>query len=147
MIKVNQDNLTSQAWSLRDISKIFARMKNQKSFHEYFRNVGTAINLLFYAMSSIPKDQINEDNVDQLIKALKEIFGERIQEEDLQKVFKDEAKLYDEFDSKNQIRKYYIQKHNSYIFIDKINEGNKRNEEEKKRHRKKLEKYAQLPNF
>ena len=147
MIKVNQDNLTSQSWSLRDISKIFARMKNQKSMNESFINVGTPINLLFYALSSTPKDQLNEENVDNIIKALKEIFKERVQEEDLQKVFRDKAQLIDEFDHKNGIRTYYIKKHNSLIYLDKIDEGNKRNEEEKKKLRNKLDKFSKLPNF
>lgn len=71
MIKVNQDNFTSQSWSLRDISKIFTTMKNHKTFHEYFLNVGAAINLLFYSLSSTPKAQINEEKLNQLIKALK----------------------------------------------------------------------------
>ena len=74
MIKVNQDNLTFQSWSLRYIIKIFVRMKNQKTYSESFINVGTPINPLFYALSSTPKDQLNEENVDNIIKALKEIF-------------------------------------------------------------------------
>ncbi len=147
MIKINKDNLSSQAWSLRDISKIFARIKNQKTQSESFINVTTAINLLFYALSSTPKDKINEDNIDKLIKALKEIFENRIDENELNDVIEKDAELIDEFDPKTKIRKYYIKKNNSLILLDKIDENDKRNEEGKKRKRKTLEKYSKLPNF
>ena len=65
----------------------------------------------------------------------------------MQKVFKDEAKKIDEFDHKNGIRTYYIQKHNSLIYLDKIEEGNKKKKKKKKKLIGKLEKYGQLPNF
>ena len=93
MMKVNQNNLTSQSWSLRDISKIFLRMKNQKKYHENYINIGTAVNLLFYALSSTTKAQLNEEVVDNLIKALEKIFKDRIRINDLKKVFYEEAKL------------------------------------------------------
>jgi hypothetical protein len=146
MMKVNQNNLTFQPWSLRDISKIFLRMKTQKKYHENYINIGTAINLLFYALSSTTKDQLNEEFVDNLINALKEIFKDRIKE-DLKKVFYEEAKIDDKHDHKTKIRKYYIIKHNSLIFFDQIDESSKRNEDERKAMRKKLEKYNKLPNF
>ena len=147
MIKVKDYNLTSQSWSLRDISKIFARMKNQMTFPENFKKVGTAVNLLFYALSSTQKDQLYEDTVDKLLLALQEIFKERVNYEDLKEVFYAEAKLYDEKDPKSQKRYYYIQKHKSLIFLDKIDEGSKSNEEERIKKRKKLEQYSKLPNL
>jgi len=108
MMKINQNNLISQPWSLRDINKIFLRMKNQKKYCENYIKIGTAINLLFYALSSTSKDQLNEEDIDNLINALKEIFKDRIKEDDLKSVLYEEAKLYDEFDHKTKIRKYYI---------------------------------------
>ena len=70
MIEVNQKNLTPQPWSLRDITKIFSRLKNQKINNEDFKDVGTAVNLLFYAISSISNEQSNDDVVYKLIKSL-----------------------------------------------------------------------------
>jgi len=61
MILVNHDNLTSQSWSLRDIIKILLRMRNQKEYHENFKDVGTAVNLLYYSLSSTTKEQLNEN--------------------------------------------------------------------------------------
>ena len=147
MIKVNEGNLVSQSWSLRDISKIFARMKNQKTFQDNYKDVGIAINLLFYALSSTQKDQLYEETVEKLLLALQEIFKERVKYEDLKEVFYAEAKLYDEKNPKSQKRYYYIQKHKSLIFLDSIDEGNKSNEEERKKKRKQLEQYSKLPNL
>ena len=149
MIKVNQNNLTPQPWSLRDINKIFLRIKNQKIFNDNYRGIGTAINLLFYALSSTTLDQINEEILDNLVNALKEIFKERLNEGDLKKIFADEgtAKLYDEFDSKTKIRKFYIQKYKSYIYFDEIKEGSTRDEDKNKKKRKIFGKYNKLPNF
>jgi len=147
MIKVNKNKLTSHPWSLRDIRKIFLRMKNQKILKEYYKNIGIATNLLFYALSSTSKDQLNKEILDNIITALKEIFADRIKEDDLRKVFYEEAKLYNELDSKAGIRTYYIKKHNSLIFFDQINEDSKRNENEREKKKKMLEKYNNLPNF
>ena len=116
---INKYKLASPSWSLRDICKIFEkRLKNQNIYHENFEDIGTAINLLFYALSATSKDRINKDNIDKLIKLLKEIFKERIKEEDLQKVFHEPPTLYNEIDIKTQIRKYYIKKHNSLVLLD-----------------------------
>lgn len=93
MISLNQNNLTPHLWSLRDINKIFLRIKNQKYNNEYFKNVGTDINLLFYSLSSIAMAQLNKDNVDKIIKLLKFIFNEIIDEDDLQKVLFNPATL------------------------------------------------------
>ena len=79
--------------------------------------------------------QLNKDNADQIIKLLKSIFNEIIDEDDLQKVLFNPATLYSELDDKIQARKYYIRKHKSLIFLDKIDEQNKRNEEERKKKR------------
>jgi hypothetical protein len=65
-------------------------------------------------------DQLNEEDVDNLIKALKEIFKERIKESDLKNILYKEAKLYDELDSKTNIRNYYIRKHNSLAVFNII---------------------------
>ena len=149
MIKINQNNLTSQPWSLRDISKIFLRIKNQKIFSENYKGIGTEINLLFYALSSVTMEQLNEEYIDNLIKALKEIFRERINEEDLKRMFSEEEKatLFNELNPRTKVRKYYIQKYNSFIFFDEIDENSKRDEEKRKKKRKILEKYSKLPNF
>ena len=84
MIKMNKDNLSPQPWSLRDINKILSRIKNQKTQYENFKNINTAINLLFYALSSTSKDQINEDNIDKLFYEL--IFEDTIDEKELNDV-------------------------------------------------------------
>ena len=147
MIDVNKNNLTPQPWSLRDINKIFLRLKNQKIKDEDFKEVGTAINLLLYALSSITRDQLDEEVVDKLIKSLQSNFKDKTNAEDLQKVYYDEPQLYNELDNKTKIRKYYIQKHKSLILLDKIEENLERNEEERKIKRKRLEKYSRLPSF
>ena len=150
MIKINQNNLASQPWSLRDISKIFLRIKNQKIFSENYQGISTAINLLFYALSSTTKDQINEEFLDNLIKVLKEIFQERLNEDEIKKLFFSEegkAKLFHILDQKTKVRKYYIQKYNSLIYFDEINEGSKRDQDKRKKKRKIFEKYSKLPNF
>lgn len=147
MIDVNTNNLTPQPWSLRDINKIFLRLKNQKIKNEDFKEVGTAVNLLFYALSSITRDQLDKEIVDKLIKSLQKNFGKKTNAEDLQKIYDDEPKLYNEFDSKTKIRKFYIQKHKSLILLDKIKEDLERNEEERINKRKRLEKYSRLPSF
>ena len=136
MIDVNKNNLTPQQWSLRDINKIFLRLKNQKIKDEDFKEVGTAINLLFYALSSITRDQLDEEVVDKLIKTLQKNFKDKTNAEDLQKVYYAEPQLYNELDSKTKIIKYYIQKHKTLIFLDKIEENLERNEEERKIKRK-----------
>lgn len=87
MIKVNQNNLNPQSQSLRDIHKIFFRIKNQKTYHENYRDIGAAINLLFYTLSSTIKNQINEEVIDNLIRDLKVNFKDRIKEDDLKNVF------------------------------------------------------------
>ena len=125
MLEVNQNNLTPQIWSLRDINKIFLRLKYQNAYKDNFIEVGTPVNLLFYALSSITSEQIDEEIVDKLCKTLQSIFKERTKAEDLLKVYKDEAKLYNELDNKTKIRKYYIKKNNSYILIDQIDEKKK----------------------
>ena len=147
MIEVNQKNLTPQPWSLRDISKIFLRLKNQKINNVDFKDIGTAINLLFYSLSAISMDQLDAEVVDKLIKSLQSIFKERTNAEDLMKVYYERAQLYNELDNKTKIRKYYIQKHKSFILLDKIDENSKRNEEERILKRKKLQKYSRLPSF
>ena len=123
------------------------RMKNQKQYSENFKGVGTAINLLYYSLSSTTKEQLYEEVVDGLIKLLKSIFKEKVDEEDLKKVYNDEPKLIDEYNYKNQKRVYYIQKNNSQIYFDTIEVGKKRNEEENKKKIETYEKYAKLPNF
>ena len=149
MIDRNKKNLIPRSWSFRDIKKIFLRLKNQKIMDEYYREVGTAINLLFYALSSISREQLNEEVVYKLIQSLQSIFKEKINAEDLKNVYYSEAKLYYEYDSKRQIRTYYIQKHKSLIMLDKIDEKLMRKEREDiiKNKRKKLEIYSRLPNF
>ena len=79
--------MTSQPWSLRDIIKIFLRIKNQKIYHENYINIGTAINLLFYALSSTTKGQLNKVILDNLITALVEVFQNRVKKDDLKKYF------------------------------------------------------------
>ena len=75
-LKINQENLTSQSWSLRDISKIFSRIQNQKKFPDDHKTIETGINI-----QSISKEQMNKENVEKIIQLLKEIFMERVIEE------------------------------------------------------------------
>ncbi len=145
MIMVNKENLTPQSWSLRDINKILLRMKNQIQYIGDFKNIGTAVNLLYYALSSTTKDQLNEEIVDKLIKLLKSIFGEKVNEKDLEEVFYSKPEL--EYDYQNQKRIYYIKKNNSLIYLDTIDGTNKRNAEKNKRKTEMFEKYRKLPNF
>ncbi len=46
MITINQENLTSQSWSLRDISKILSRIQNIKKFPDDYKTIETGKNLL-----------------------------------------------------------------------------------------------------
>jgi len=147
MIMVNKENLTPQSWSLRDIHKILLRLKFQIEYSDNYKDIGTAVNLLYYSLSSTTAEQLNEEVVDKLIKLLKSIFKERVKEEDLQKVFYEQAKLVNEYDFNSKKRNYFIQKHNSQIFFDSIEVENKRNEKEIKRKIEKYEQYEKLPNF
>ena len=123
------------------------RIKNQKECSENFKDIGTAVNLLYYSLSSTTTDQLNKEVVDSLIKLLKSIFKERVNENDLQKVIFEQAKLTREYDYTNKKIKYYIQKHNSQIYLDSIEEGTKRNVKEMEKKKHNLEKYEKLPNF
>ena len=122
-------------------------MKYQKKYQENYINMGPAVNLLFYALSSTTLEQLNEENVKNLIDALKEIFKERVKEDELKKVLTEEAKLYDQYDSTTKSRKYFIQKHKSYIYLDNYKEGEKRDEEKKIQKKRLFEKFSKLPNF
>ena len=82
-----------------------------------------------------------------MTKALKEIFEDTIDEKELNDVIFNDAELINELDPKTQIRRYYIKKNNSLIFLDKIEENNTRNKENKVKKRNTLEKFSKLPNF
>jgi len=58
MIEVQK--ITSQSWSLGDISKIFLKLRNQIRKEDQFQNIGTPVNLLFYTLSSISESSIEE---------------------------------------------------------------------------------------
>ena len=64
MIKVNKDNLTTQTWSLRDIHKILLRLKYQIEYSDKYKDIGTAVNLLYYSLSSTTVEQLNDEVVD-----------------------------------------------------------------------------------
>ena len=56
MSEVNEANILRQQWSLRDISKIFNRIKTKKIEDNAYKNINTEIELLFYALSPISED-------------------------------------------------------------------------------------------
>ena len=133
MIMLNMQGLTPNFWSFRDISKILMRMKNQKQNNENFKGIGTAVNLLYYSLSSIPQRHLDDEIVYGLIEILKTIFKGKVDEEDLNKIIYDEPKLIDKYNCENQKRVYYIQKHNSQIYFDTIDLREKRSEEVNKK--------------
>jgi len=99
MIEVNANNLTPQSWSLRDINKIFLRLKNQKKLKNQFINVSTAVNLLFYALSSASEstpEEKKKESSDKLIELLQNIFKDKTNNEDLKKAFNEKAELVKE---------------------------------------------------
>ena len=143
MIEVNNRNLTSQSWSLRDISKIFLRLRNQVKLKEEFQNIGTAVNLLFYALSNISESspeekKKKEEMADKLIQLLQEIFNEKTNSKYLKDVFNEKAYLSRV--EKGPKYNYYIQKKDSLILLKDVRKKDK-NEN------KKFEQYKKLPNL
>ena len=60
MMKLNKNNILTP-WSLRDISKLFARIKKQsKKPKEHYKNLGLFEHILFYILSSTNDSYINE---------------------------------------------------------------------------------------
>ena len=59
MMAVNENEVLTP-WSLRDISKIFARINKQSLHPEYFEGLGVQENILFYILSSTKDSLINE---------------------------------------------------------------------------------------
>ena len=54
-----------------------------------------------------------------MLKELIEIFKDTIDEKELNDVIFNDAALINELDSKTQMRRYYIKKNKSLIFLDK----------------------------
>ena len=124
MIKVNERNILPQRWSLRDISKIFMRIKYQKSKPEIYINISTEINLIFYALSSIPKEE-EEDKAEKISELIYEIFNQinqEINKDDIKTTFLEQPNL--EAQTKNEDNfiniNYYIIKNDSKIQIGKL---------------------------
>ena len=141
MIEVQK--ITSQSWSLRDISKIFLRLRNQIRLKDEFQNIGTPVNLLFYALSSISESSDDEKRkkdelAGKLIKLLEDIFKERSNSETLKKILDDKPILDDQ--KKGQNIYYYITKDKSKILLKVVRKKDKNDI-------KKFEKYKNLPNL
>ena len=144
MIEVQK--ITSQSWSLRDISKIFLRLRNQIRLAEQFQNIGTPVNLLFYALSNISESSTEEKKkkaelAGKLIELLKQIFKERSDSETLKKILdENEGKATLDRQEKGQKYYYYIQKYNAKILLKDIRKKDKTD-------KKKFDQYKKLPDL
>ena len=96
--KINNENLPKL--SFRDIKKIFKRIEyqNQEQYKDNFRNIKLYHNILFYILSSIDKNNLNEI-IDIIISIILKIFKEEINEPDK---LKDLYKNYPKIDIKNK---------------------------------------------
>ena len=92
MLRVNQKGILPQKWSLRDISKIFMRIKNQRSKEKDYINISTEINLIFYALSSISKDE-ERAKAEKLSELISEVFQCEEKKEYIMKTYLEEPKL------------------------------------------------------
>ena len=72
MNEVNKANILRQKWSLRDIGKIFNRIKARKTGDNAYKNINinTEIELLF-ALSPISKDEENKEILERIFKLKK----------------------------------------------------------------------------
>ena len=105
MINLNKKNFTEiSQWSLRDITKIFQRTLNHSELHNIYKNIKIIHEILFYTLSSINKEEINNISK-QVIDIIIDIF--QYSEED-------KNKLYKCFDSKAEFKKDNME--NWYIF-------------------------------
>jgi len=117
-------------WSLRDISKIFLRLRNQIRFKAEFKNIGTPVNLLFYAFSSVsissPEEKSKKDELaSKLIELLKKIFKESSKVETLKQILNEKPTL-DKQEKEKKIY-YYIHKDNTKILLKVIRKSDKNN--------------------
>jgi MoxR-like ATPase len=121
MNEVNKANILRQQWSLRDISKIFNRIKTKKIEDNAYKNINTEIELLFYALSPISEDEDNKEILNKIIKLIKKVFKDsELTEEDLRRTYTGQPYLEEEEKNDGNIITFYIRKHNSYILFDEI---------------------------
>ena len=117
-------------WSLRDISKIFLRLRNQIRFKAEFKNIGTPVNLLLNALSSVfessPEEKSKKDELaSKLIELLKKIFKENSKVETLKQILNEKPTL-DKQEKEKKIY-YYIHKDNTKILLKVIRKSDKNN--------------------
>ena len=75
MMRINEEE-TLTNWSLRDISKLFTRMKKQVNYPSHFKKIRIEENILFYIMSST-NDSLVEERLNLVCKLLADIFGKK----------------------------------------------------------------------
>ena len=72
MCKLNE-NETLPQWSLRDISKLFARIKKQSKNSQDYQGLGIKENIFFYFLSSL-NDKVIEDKAKEVTKIIESSF-------------------------------------------------------------------------
>ena len=122
MNEINKENILRQQWSLRDIYKIFNRVKTKKIEENDYKNINTEIELLFYALSPISEDEDNKEIIlDKIAKLIKNVFKDsELTVEDLKNTYNGPPYLEEEEKNDGKIITFYIRKHNSYILFDEI---------------------------
>ena len=133
MLRVNEKGILPQRWSLRDISKIFMRIKNQRINEMYYINISTEINLIFYALSSISKDE-ERAKAEKLSELISQVFQCEEKKENIMKTYLEEPQLDKDFSivGETQSIKYSICKNESKIQIGKIDINDEEEDKEYK---------------
>lgn len=106
-------------WSLRDISKLFSRIKKQAENSDNYKNLGMEENILFYILSSTPHDLIDENRLDTIVNLIQKSFGKSVisdeKKEKLKELYKSPASLTKEEEEEqeeegNKTEKFFIEK-------------------------------------
>ena len=112
MMKLNEKEILTP-WSLRDISKLFARIKKQSKNPKNYDNLGLKEQILFYILSST-SDFLIKERVKTVVDLMHETFNLTINEKH------DLLELYDSIphlNSEKDKQKIYIEKGKVNIFF------------------------------
>ena len=80
MEKLNNNEILTP-WSLRDISKLFARIYKQSLNPDNYQNLGIKEHILFYILSSNAPSLINKERINNIIYLISQVFRLQIGEE------------------------------------------------------------------
>ena len=130
MIELNNNEILAP-WSLRDISKLFARIKKQSKMEKNYENLGLFEHILFYILSSISDDDnLIDKRINDVIEIIKKAFQINDKKEDDVKKIKGLRKLYKEnanLTPREEKQSFYLQKGDVSIFYCKYDQNHDKN--------------------